>query len=145
MAEPLSLAASIAGLVSLAGQLYTTLDKFISNVRDAPALAQTIPSEIKSFRNSLKALSDVLSSPSPPYSSQRGALISADYVVVSFTDAVLLFSQIDVVVIPLASFTEFNIAAKTQWARKKQKLNELASRLQWQKHTLVLQLKILRW
>ena len=35
--------------------------------------------------------------------------------------------------------------ARTQLTRKKGKLIELVGRLQWQKHTLVLQLNILGW
>jgi cell division control protein 24 len=144
MSDPLSVAASIAGLIALAGELYISLDEFISNVRDAPSLAQTIQSEIKSFRNSLNALHRVLQDPAFGRS-KRAALISADYVVVSFTDAVLVFSQLETNVLPLTKFTDYGVVARTQWTRKKVKLNELVGRLQWQKHTLVLQLNILRW
>ena len=144
MSDPLSVAASITGLIALAGQLYIALDGFISNVRDAPLLAGTIQAEVKSFRNSLNALHGLLHDPAF-CKSRRAALISADYVVVSFTDAVLVFSQLEANVLPLTKFTEFGVVARTQWTRKKGKLNELVGRLQWQKHTLVLQLNILGW
>ena len=144
MGDPVSLAASIAGLVALAGSLYTTLDTFISNVRDAPSLARTVRSEIRSFRDSLNALHEVLTN-AALYRTHRRALISADYVIVSFTDAVLLLSEVESTVLSLTGFADFNFAAKAQWARKKQKLNELVCRLQWQKHTLTLQLIILKW
>jgi hypothetical protein len=144
MGDPLSVAASITGLIALAGQLYVALDGFISNVRDAPLLAGTIQAEIQSFRNTLNALHSLLQDPAFCHS-KRAALITADYVVVSFTDAVLVFSQLETNVLSLTKFTEYSIAAKTQWTRKKTKLNELVGRLQWQKHTLVLQLNILRW
>ena len=44
MSDPLSVAASIAGLIALAGELYIALDEFVSNVRDAPSLAQPLQS-----------------------------------------------------------------------------------------------------
>ena len=144
MGDPLSVAASITGLIAVAGQLYVALDGFISNVREAPSLAATIKAEINSFRHSLNALHSLLEDPGFCHS-RRAALISADYVVVSFTDAVLVFSQLETSVLPLTKFTDYSIAARTQWTRKKTTLNELVGRLQWQKHTLVLQLNILRW
>lgn len=144
MGDPLSVAASIGGLVALAGQLYVALDDFITIVRDAPALASTVRSEIKSFRNSLHALQGILHDPSFR-GSRRAALISADYIVVSFTDAVLVFSQLETNIFPLTRFTENGLAMRMQWTRKKSKVNELVSRLQWQKHTLSLQLNILKW
>lgn len=144
MSDPLSVAASITGLIALAGQLYNALDGFISNVRDAPSLAQTIQFEIKSFRNSLHALHGILQDPAFRRN-KRASLIPADYVIVSFTDAVLVFSQLETNVIPLTQFKEFGVVARMQWTRKKVKLNELVGRLQWQKQTLVLQLNILRW
>ncbi len=145
MSDPLSIAASITGLIAVAGQLYITLDTFVSNVKDAPLLSRIILSEVKSFRNTLHALQQLLSNPNF-YRSSRGALISADYVVVSFTDAVLLFSELEAIITPLSAYApELGLAAKAQWVRKKQRLNELVGRLQWQKHTLVLQLNILKW
>lgn len=144
MSDPLSVAASITGLIALAGQLYIALDGFISSVRDAPLLAGTIQAEVKSFWNSLNALQTILSSPAFR-KSRRPTLISADYVVVSFTDAVLVFSQLESHVLPLTKFAEFGVVARMEWTRKKGKLNELVGRLQWQKHTLVLQLNILGW
>lgn len=145
MADPLSVAASITGLIAVAGQIYLTLDTFCSNVKDAPVLSRIILSEVKSFRNTLHALQQLLSDPHF-HRSSRGALISADYVVVSFTDAVLLFSELEAIVTPLSVLTpELALTAKVQWVRKKQRLNELVGRLQWQKHTLMLQLNILKW
>lgn len=143
MAE-VGVAASIAGLISLAGQLYTALDTFLTNFKDASDLAQVVQSEINSFRNSLNALQHVISDPAF-CCTYRGGLISANYIVTSLTDAVLLFSQLEKTVTPLTAFTELTPFAKSKWARSKPKLNELISRLQWQKHTLVLQLNILKW
>lgn len=137
------MAASLAGLISLAGQLYSVLDKFISNVKDAPSLARTVHAELNSCRNSLLALQKLLSSPA--FRPERAALIPADHVVVSFTDAVLLYSELELTITPLSRVERGRIAGRTQWASKKTKLTELVSRLQWHKNTLVLQLNILQW
>jgi cell division control protein 24 len=143
MADPLSVAASIAGLLSLAGQVYTTLDTFISNVHHAPSFANCIRIEVDSFRSSLNALHTLLSSwTAPP---RRAALIPADFIVLTFTDATLLFSEIEAEVLPLVQLDGFNFVARSRWTLKKTQLETLVSRLQWQKLTLVLQLNILKW
>jgi hypothetical protein len=145
MSDPLSIAASIGGLIALAGQLYSSIDNFLSNVKDAPIFARAIQAEIKSFRNSLHALQELFSS-STFGSNRRGSLISADYVLVAFTDAVLLFSELEAVITPLTPQTsDLALSAKVEWARMRERLNVLMERLQWQKQTLVLQLTILTW
>ena len=142
--EAVGVAASIAGLVALAGQLYTVLDNFISGVQDAPALSRIVKSEIQAFHSSLSALNEVIFDPAFACT-RRGALISADYVVVTFIDASLLFAEVEAVLRPLLITTDPTFSLKARWSRKKPKLNELISRLQWQKNTLVLQLNILKW
>lgn len=142
MADPLSIAASIAGLLSLAGQVYTTLDTFISNVQHAPSFANCIRIEVDSFRSSLNALHTLLfSGTAPP---KRAALIPADFIILTFTDATLLFSEIEAEVLPLIQLDNFDFIARSRWTRKKAQLETLVSRLQWQKLTLVLQLNILK-
>ena len=143
MGDPLSVAASVAGLLSLAGQISSALGTYIFNIRDVPSFAQSIRSEVDSFRSSLDALNVLLWSPG--VQPRRAALIPADFVVLSCTDATLLFSEIEAAVLPLIQHTDFNIVNRVQWTRKRAKLETLVSRLQWQKLTLVMQLNILIW
>lgn len=143
MSDPLSVAASIAGLVSLAGQLYNVLDTFISGVRDAPSMARTVHAELNACRTLLVALQGLLSGPA--FSHSRATLIPAHSVIVSFTDAVLLFSELEATILPLAGLRTTTFVARARWARKEPRLTVLTSRLQWHKSTLVLQLNILQW
>ena len=149
MADPLSVTASIAGVVVLAAQLYSVVTNFISDVNDAPSFAQAISAELYAFGCALEAIQELLASPSFEHNRRR-KLVSAECIIVSCTDAVLLFSQLEATVLPLASISTHSLGKKTlpiktQWALKKSKLSELISRLQWQKNTLTLQLTILKW
>jgi len=90
----------------------------------------------------LLALQRLLSSPA--FEPARAALIPADHVISSFTDAVLLFSELEAAVLPLASHGVAAFVAKNRWARKEAKLTVMIIRLQWHKTTLVLQLNILQ-
>jgi hypothetical protein len=76
---------------------------------------------------------------------KRAALIPADFIVLIFTDATLLFSEIEAEVLPLIQLDNFDFVARSRWTLKKAQLETLVSRLQWQKLTLVLQLNILMW
>ena len=143
MCDPLSVAASIAGLLSLAGQIYTVVDSFISTVQDVPSFAIHIRSKVDSFRNSLNALHRALES--PIVRTNRAALIPADSIILACTNATLLFSEIEAIVLPIAKCNGPKIWYTSQWIRKKEKLEAFISRLQWQKLTLVLQLNILNW
>jgi len=143
MTDPLGIAASITGLLFLAGQIYTTLDTFISNVQNAPSFANHIRIEVDSFRNLLSALHTLLSSwMAPP---KHATLIPADFIVLTFTDATLLFSEIEAEVLPLVQLDDFDFLTRSRWTLKKEKLETLVPRLQWQKLTLVLHLSILKW
>lgn len=142
MAEPLSVAASVAGLLSLAGQVYHVLNTFINNVEDAPLFANSILSQVQSFQNSLSGLQILFGSSFAQ--SHRAMLIPIDYILLALTDAMLLFSEIESVVLPLATLDDFTFLNKVRWTQKRTRLETLVSRLQWQKLTLVLHLNILK-
>jgi cell division control protein 24 len=141
MVEPLSVAASIAGLLSLAGQIYNVLDKFITDTQDAPVFANEVLVEVHAFRNSLQALQSLLQSSA--FSAARAALVSSESVVIACTDATLLFSKIEAEVTSLVHGDGF--FTRVRPTQKKTKLEALVTRLQWQKTTLILQLNILQW
>jgi cell division control protein 24 len=143
MGDPLSVAASIAGLLSLAGQLYSVLDQVITGFRDAPSLARTVHAEVSMWRGTLVSLQQLLSGPA--FSVSRASLIPADHIIVCFTDAVLLFSELESVILPLTDARVASPTSRARWARQRSRLLTLITRLQWHKSTLVLQLAILQW
>lgn len=133
----------MAGLVSLSGQLYTMMNDFVSDYRGAPSLARIIRAEIRSFHHSLSNFQTILTKRS--WRTERAILIPAEHLLISFADAVLLLSELEAVVRPLTGSRDLGIVGKSSWALKQTKIVELVTRLQWQKHTLLLQLNILQW
>lgn len=110
-------------LWQLAGQVYTTLDTFISNVHHAPSFANCIRIEVDCFRSSLNALHTLLSSwTAPP---RRAALVPADFIVLTFTDATLLFSEIEAEVLPLVQLDGFDFVARSRWTLKKNSIGNI--------------------
>ena len=143
MSDPLSIAASVAGLVAIAGTLYAALDKFITGLKDAPSLARTVQAELLSWQHTLLAVQRLLNGRT--FSAARAALIPAEHVVICFTDAILLFSELDRILTPLAERDTSSWICRAKWARGEARLTALISRLQWHKGTLSLQLTILQW
>lgn len=143
MGDPLSVSAGVVGLVTVSTQLFIAVGSFIGSVKDAPALARDICSEIGAFQSCLGSVSNILSKSS--FKAERGSLIAADNVVTTLTDAVLLFHDLDRIVRPLLVDTNQGVRYKRRWAQKKTKLAELVNRLQWHKQTLTLQLAIMKW
>lgn len=77
--------------------------------------------------------------------SSRITFVPADTVVVSFTGAVRLFDRLEETLRPFLKHKSMGIAARSQWrVNKRAKVTELATRLQWHKDTIVLQLLILQ-
>lgn len=98
--DPLSVTASIVGLLAAAGKVGETLTPVVSNFKDAPRAIDSVAAEVQDFRTILSSLQQFLlnlGSASP----RRVALIQLDQVIVTLTDSVLTFSELEAVVLPL--------------------------------------------
>ena len=136
-------AASVAGLVSLAGQLYTIMNTFVENAKDAPSLAHTVHSELTSCHSILTALQTLYFG--TKLSPNRAPLISLGDLYATLTEAVLLYSELETVLKPLAQDPSNSFARRARWARQATKIQKLVERLQRHKLTINLQLTILQW
>ena len=74
----------------------------------------------------------------------RAGNVRADAVLLTLTDALFLFEEIDREVGPFATGPDFGIMERVLWAGKTSKITELITRLQWHKITLGLHLSILQ-
>ncbi|KAK0614078.1 hypothetical protein B0T14DRAFT_527604 [Immersiella caudata] len=146
--DPLSVAASIAGLLSAAGAVTKALAPYIAATRETPKLAVQVNSEIQSITIILSALQSLARNlGSVPV--QRAALIQVDHVVAVLTDGVLIFSDLEVVVRSLDSLGDFSVSitrlalrSRLQWARKESEITSLLARLQGFKSSASLILNI---
>ena len=60
MADPLSIAASVTGLLSVAGKICTIISDFISNVADAPNSARDALAAVEEMRMVLTSVRQVM-------------------------------------------------------------------------------------
>jgi hypothetical protein len=125
MADPLSVAASIIGILAAAAKVTETVQPWVSNVRSAPKLALQVFREVSSVRMVLASLETILKDLGTPSVQATARHIQVDYVVVLLTDGVLLFSELDALLAPLKapdtgqSNPQMPLHQRTLWASKK--------------------------
>lgn len=145
--DPLSVSASIAGLLSAAGTISKVLGPYIAAAQDVPKIAAQVSAEVHEATIVLSAL-DKLARNMTSVSVQRAALVSIDQVVAVLTNGVLVFSDLEASVgrLPLgeSSFMRMGIWSRLQWARKEAEFTVLLSRLQGFKSSASLILNILQ-
>lgn len=148
MADPLSVAASIAGLLSAAASVSKVLGPYISAARDTPQIAHHVNAEVQAasiILSALQSLAQNMASVSP----QRAALVQVDQVVTVLTDGVFVFSDLEssVGTLPLpdsSSITRLALRSRFQWVRKEAEFTTLLTRLQSFKSSISLILSILQ-
>ncbi|QPC67405.1 hypothetical protein HYE67_009636 [Fusarium culmorum] len=147
MADPLSIAASIAGLISITVETAKFLAPYVSAAKETPQIAAHVFSEIQSIEVILQGLQS-LTANFGSVKAQHAALIGVSQVVTILTDGVLLFSELQNELDSLPAKEEadegVSLWSRLQWARKESSLNTLIVRLQSFKSSTTLILMILK-
>jgi hypothetical protein len=139
MADPLSIAASVVGLLAAAGKICSVLSGFVSSVVDAPqsardALAAT--SELRFVLESVQGLLDVMSD----LPSNRKMLVRLDHIAVTFSNCVLTLSELESLVC-----LKKDRLHRFKWMRTEKKVLRLLPRLESQKASMSLMVSVLIW
>jgi cell division control protein 24 len=147
MADPLSVAASIAGLLSAAGSVAKVLGPYVAAARDTPKIAAEVSGEVHAATIILSALQKLAGNLSS-VPTRRAALVRVDQVVTVLTNGVLIFSELEASVGSLSlaepSVTPLALRFRLQWARKETELTRLLTRLQGFKLSISLILTIIQ-
>src|SRR2546423_7396138 len=140
--DPLSAAASIVGILAAAGKVIEILGPVVAALKDASKSATTTYSEVNNSRIILSALQTLLNNLNTA-SRKRTALIPIDQLVAVLTDGVILFSELEALVLPLGT-SSGHVRSRIQWARREGTFASLISRLQSFKSSITLMLNILQ-
>ena len=146
--EALSVAASIAGLLTVAREVGKLFAPYVfAAVNGEPHIAKQIDSEVASMRTILLALQGVVTNLSS-VPARNASLVQIDHVVAVLMEGVLLFSEIESS-IPASWASESDFPMKLNrrlwWARKEKHFGGLLARLQGFKLSLNAVLAILNW
>jgi hypothetical protein len=142
--DPLSVMASVVGLLTAASNVSSILSAIKSSMKDTPQLVNHVLSEVKEVEISLSAvhkfLQGITSAPR-----RRIALIQLDQLIATLTEAVLTFSELEALVTPLATKSKVSIMERLKLAWKEDVVSSIMQRLQRHKSSLSLMLNILQW
>ncbi|TRX91816.1 hypothetical protein FHL15_007369 [Xylaria flabelliformis] len=165
--DPLSVTASVAGLLTAAHEVAKLLGPYVSASRETPSIVAHVCDEIESTRTVLIGLQTLVRKLSGRFS-PGGALVGVDQVVAILTSGVLLFAELEGAVQGLvAAFpsppaegesTEQSsgilalsptqhrlpLRARMKWARQEESLRPLLARLQGFKVSVTVVLTLLQ-
>ncbi|KAL6914828.1 hypothetical protein FSST1_012588 [Fusarium sambucinum] len=142
MADPLSVAASVVGLLTAAAQVSKIVANVISKARHAPEECGRIKSEVDDIRNVLVTLQVFILNPRQALRS-RTSLIMVEQVVATLAACVTTFSELDTFVTALENDT--TVLDRLRWASKSKDIHGILVRLESHKSSLTLMLTILTW
>jgi cell division control protein 24 len=145
--DPLTISTSIFGLLKATAQVAQYLAPYVAAARDTPGIVTQVHSEVLHSRTILLALEGLTKNlASIPV--RRAALIQVDQLIAVFTDAVLLFSELEASLPSLPptepTSTRIPLQTRLKWARKESTFAALLTRLQGFKGSISLILTILQ-
>ncbi|KAF4437105.1 RhoGAP domain-containing protein [Fusarium austroafricanum] len=142
MADPLSVAASVVGLLTAAAQVSKIIANVIQKARHAPEECGRIKAEVDDIRNVLVTLQLFIIGPQPrQVSRSRTSLIMVEQVVATLAACVTTFSELDTFATALENETSF--LDRLRWASKDKEIHAILVRLESHKISLTLMLTIL--
>ncbi|KAF2180666.1 hypothetical protein K469DRAFT_458159, partial [Zopfia rhizophila CBS 207.26] len=141
--EPLSVTASIVGILAAAAKVVEILGPAISRLKEAQPSAKAICSEINNSITILSALQKLFDNPDVVPQTRKD-LIQLDQLIATFTDGVLLYSELEALVLQLGTATD-TWRSRIQWARKEKDFASLLLKMQYFKSSITAILNILQY
>lgn len=142
--DPLSVSASIIGILGAAANVSSVLVTFVQRTRAAPRLAHSVLREVESLSAVLNALQDFLLGNA--VATKSGAsLILIEQVLVVLTECVTAFSELEEVLGTAKEDNDLGVLERIKWAMKDSKIVDIQARLEKNKSSLTLMLTILQW
>ena len=142
--DPISITASIVGILGAAAKLCALLSAVVSNVNGAPRAAERVLVEVFDITTCLAQLQEYLLVPRAGSRSRKG-LIMVEQVQVTLANTVIAFSELERLVDSMKLNQPMGISSKVKFALKESSINKILHRLQSSKATLNLILTTLTW
>lgn len=144
MMDPLSVSASITGLLSVAAKVTMLLVTLVNSAKGAPQLVQSVLTEVSDINACLGQLQAFLTGIRST-SRSRASLIMVEQVVVILAGCVSTFSELEAVTEKLKTDLPVRALEKLKWARREGDISKILGRLQASKSSLNIILAVLTW
>ena len=141
MADPISMAVGIVGIVKAVAQASVLLTRFTKSTIAAPKQAQILLTEVSDIGEILSQLQSFLLGINSPKRS-RASLLKVDKVVTIVSGCVLTFSELEKLLEEMKT-EDLDVLDRLKWAKKESVVVGLVQRLQNHKASLSLMLNIL--
>ena len=152
MADPLSIAASVVGLLAVSSKVIFALTKFASAITHTPRSLQRVVAEVGAVNCILGEVQRLIAwqSDGERLNNSRLGLIQLDHLVTTLTGCVLVFSELekhldDLVGAESGSKPRIIIWERISWTRKEDEIGKLMDDLHGHKMSLNLMLTIIQW
>ncbi|KAK5734230.1 GTPase activating protein (GAP) for Rho1p [Elasticomyces elasticus] len=143
MPEPITVVASVAGLISSASTMIPILYNVGTSIRDAPQLTKEVAGELANITVVLQQLFAYISGKARA-SIERLNLITVEHITATLTDCVVTYSDLDAVLKSLRVDSGMRAWDRGMWYIKKGRVGEIVQKLQNHKASLGLMLNILQ-
>ncbi|KAI4162010.1 MAG: hypothetical protein LQ342_004322 [Letrouitia transgressa] len=140
--DPISVSASILGLLGAAAKISEILTSLVSSSRSAPKNAQRLLNEVNDLRLCFCRLQDFVSGFQSGLESRR-TMVMVDQVVATLTSCVMAFSELEEVIAWLKSNNSHRADFRIRWMVKEQTISKILERLHSSKVSLNLMLTAL--
>ena len=142
--DPISVAASIVGLLAAATKVSSILSSVITSARTPPKLALSASVEVTDISACLNQLQSYLLRAQNRSHSQE-SLILVNQVLVVLSDCVLVFSELERTLDPLKLEEPWQVHRAVKWMRREKDVAAILTRLQSSKTSLSLIMTTLNW
>lgn len=139
--DPLSVTASVVGLLTAAGKVYTLLEG-ISSIKQCPTTIHEARTEVKHAELALRSMQRFLEH-LDQMNPRRSSLIQIDDLRLTLADAMLAFANFESLLELLSGLARVRIAIT--WVRYSKLIEEHLAKVQRYKTSLTLMLSILQW
>jgi hypothetical protein len=141
--EPLSVAASIVGLLEVGSQMSSFLSSIVTKFRDGPSFAQRLRQEITDISAVLNYLQTYITGTTA--SADRASLILLEDVLITLTGCVITYSELQAILNGLNFNPEMGAFDLMKWAQQEPTITNITLRLRQHKRSLILMRTILKW
>ena len=142
--DPLSIGASIIGLLGVAAKMTSYLNAITTSISEAPGLVRTVLAEMADITAVLEQLQAYVFG-TASVDQNKGCCIQFDNVLATLSGCVATYSELEAVIDGLDVVPELGNFDRVRWSLKESKILALVQRLQNHKASLTLMLTIMQW
>lgn len=142
--DPLSVSASIVGILTAAAAVSSVITTFINDTKGAPKLAQTVLNDVNGLSAALGHLETYLLGAACA-SRSRPSTVLAEQLLVSSAECVATFSEFEEILGTSKKGAEMGALDRMKWASKQSRIADIPQRLQMNTSMLTLMLTVGQW